>query len=86
MKERSKYQEKVIKNYYKHQDDILLARLSDLVSNLYLAEGKARARLWKNAATAMEKLEVPASRIEHLLAQDNPALLAKVVEELMQRK
>ena len=86
MPERSRYQEKVIKNYYKHQDAILLERLSDLVSRLYLAEGKARTRLWKNVADALAKLEIPSSRIEHLLKQDDPALLAGVVQELLDKK
>jgi hypothetical protein len=75
----------VIKNYYKNQDAILINRLQELVTNLYLAEGKGRAKHWKSAASAMEKLEVPASRIEHLLKQDDPALLAKLVEELLAR-
>jgi hypothetical protein len=30
----------------------------------------------------MKKLEIPQSRIDHLLKQDNPALLAEVVKEL----
>lgn len=86
MPERSRYQQQVIKNYYKNQDSILLDRLSDLVSKLYLAEGKTRARLWKNAVEALEKLELPKSRIEHLLKQDDPALLAGVVQELLGKK
>ena len=86
MPERSRYQQQVIKNYYKHQDAILLERLSDLVSKLYLAEGKARTRLWKNATDALTKLELPSSRIEHLLKQDDPALLASVVRELLDKK
>ena len=86
MPERSRYQEKVIKNYYKHQGAILLERLGDLVSKLYLAEGKARTRLWKNAADALAKLEIPSSRIDHLLKHDDPALLASVVQELLDRK
>lgn len=85
MAERTKYQQQVIRNYYRNQDSILLARLSDLVGELYLAEGKARARHWKAAAEAMTKLQIPASRIEHLVKQDNAALLAKVVEELNAR-
>jgi len=83
MAKRSKYQERIIKNYYNNQDNILLQRLSDLVSDLYLSEGKARARIWLRATTAMEKLKVPASRIEHLLKKDDPALLAKLIEELL---
>ena len=83
MAERSKYQEKIIKNYSQNKDAIGLQRLSELVTELYLAEGKARARQWKNVVGALEKLKIPQTRIDHLVKQDNPALLAKLVEELM---
>jgi hypothetical protein len=53
------------------------------VTELYLAEGKGRERQWKYIVSALEKLGLPAERIEHLRQQDNPALLAKLVEELM---
>ena len=86
MAEYSKYQRNIIKNYYDNQEGISLQRLSELVTELYLAEGKARARQWKNIVSALEKLKVPASRIEHLQKQDNPALLAKLVEELMAKQ
>ena len=86
MAERSKYQQKIIKNYYNNQESISLQRLSELVTELYLSEGKARQRQWKNITSALEKLKIPASRIEHLTKQDNPALLAKLVEELMAKK
>ncbi len=86
MAERSKYQDKIIKNYYQNRDAIALQRLGELVTELYLAEGKARERKWKSVAGAMEKLEIPQKRIEHLVAQDNPALVAKLVEELMAKK
>jgi hypothetical protein len=84
--ERSKYQEKIIKNYYENRDAIGLQRLSELVTELYLAEGKARERQWENVVGALEKLKIPQSRIDHLRKQDNPALLAKLVEELMAKK
>lgn len=86
MAERSKYQDKIIKNYYQNRDAIALQRLSELVSELYLAEGKGRERKWKSVAGALEKLGIPASRIEHLVGQDNPALVAKLVEELLAKK
>jgi hypothetical protein len=84
--ERSKYQQKIIKNYYDNREAISLQRLSELVTELYLAEGKAREKQWKFIRGALEKLKIPASRIEHLVKQDNPALLAKMVEELMGKK
>ena len=86
MAERSKYQEKIIKNYYENRDAIALQRLSELVTELYLAEGKARERQWKNIVAALEKLKIPQSRIDHLVKQDNPSLIAKLVEELMAKK
>jgi hypothetical protein len=86
MAERTKYQEKIIKNYYENRDAIALQRLSELVTDLYLAEGKAREKKWKAIAGALEKLKVPQTRIEHLQKQDNPSLVAKLVEELMAKQ
>lgn len=86
MAERSKHQDKIIRNYYQNQDAILLQRLGEQVTDLYLAEGKARAKQWQRAAATLEKLKVPASRIEHLVGSDNPALLAKLLEELLAKK
>ena len=76
MAKRSKYQQRVIKNYYRNKDAIMVQRLGEQVTDLYLAEGKARERLWKRVSTTLEKLEIPPSRIEHLVASDNPALVA----------
>lgn len=86
MAERSKYQDKVIRNYYENRDAIALQRLGELVSELYLAAGKARERKWKNVVSALEKLKIPPARIEHLVKQDNPSLVAKLVEELLAKK
>ncbi len=84
--ERSKHQQKIIKNYYQNREAIGLQRLSELVSELYLAEGKARQRQWKHIATALEKLKVSATRIDHLVKKDDPALLAKLLEELLAKE
>lgn len=85
MKERTRYQEKVIRNYYEHRDEIALQRLGEMVTNLYLAEGKARARLWTQARGSLEKLNIPATRIEHLVKSDSPELLAQLLNELLGR-
>lgn len=44
MAKRTPYQQRLIRDYYKRQDTILLQRLGDLVSELYLAEGQRRPR------------------------------------------
>jgi hypothetical protein len=85
-KKYTKHQQRIIKSYYESRDAIALQRLSELVTELYLAEGKARQRQWKYIVGAMQKLGLPADRIEHLQKQDDPQLLAKLVEELMARK
>ncbi len=82
MSDYTPYQQKVIKRYYDSQGTIQRQRLAELVSELFLAKGKKRQRAWDSAASALEKLGVSRSRIDHLLQQDNPALLAEVVKEL----
>jgi heme oxygenase len=86
MVERTRYQEKVIRNYYENRDAISLQRLQELVTELYLAEGKAKAKHWKNITAVLEKLKIPADRIQHLVQKDNPALVAKLVEELIAKE
>jgi len=80
------YQQKIIKRYYNNQDVLKLQRLAELVSELYLSEGKKRQRVWSQIAAAMKVLGVPAARIEHLRQQDNPAQVAEVVKELEGKK
>ncbi len=77
------YQQKIIKRYYENKDAIGLQRLAELVSELYLATSKAkRQRVWSNLEAALKKLEIPQTRIDHLKAKDDPALLAELVKEL----
>jgi hypothetical protein len=82
MTEFSKYQQKVIKRFYDNRDQVDEQRLAELVTNLYLAEGKKRANFWKTAKEIMLRLNVPAKRVEHVLSTDDPAILAEVVKEL----
>jgi len=79
--ERTPYQDKIIKRYYNNRDEIMWQKLSEVVTDLYLAEGKKRTQLWKRVATALENLNVPAAQIEALVANDNPAQLAKFLEK-----
>jgi hypothetical protein len=86
MAERSSYQDRIIRRYYKNQDQLLLQRLGDLVTDLYLAEGKNRARLWKRTAEILEKLKIPNVRVQHVCQSDNPALVAEVLKELLEKQ
>ncbi|MDR2762201.1 MAG: hypothetical protein LBB88_06320 [Planctomycetaceae bacterium] len=81
MQDRTPYQDKIIKRYYENRDDIMTDKLSMLITDLYLAEGKKRQQLWKRIATALSNLKVPQSQIDHLVEQDNPSLLTKYIEK-----
>jgi hypothetical protein len=78
----TKFQQKAIKNFYDNRESISIQRLGELVTDLYLAEGKSRATKWKQIAAALQRLGVPKSEIEHLVKKDDPALLAKKVSAL----
>lgn len=81
----SRHQQGIIKRYYRNLDKIQLQRLSELVTELFLAEGRKKDKLWESAAGAMTKLGVPDQRVNHLAAKKDPALLAALVKELMGR-
>ena len=82
MPEYSAYQQKVIHRYYENLDAISVQKLSELVADLYLSEGKKRQKLWERARTAMVNAHVPQSRIDAVMASDSPEALAKLVSEL----
>jgi hypothetical protein len=81
MQERTPYQEKIIKRYYENRDEIMQQKLAELITDLYLAEGKSRARIWKRIAAALTNLGVEPARIDRLVATDNPSLLAEFLEK-----
>lgn len=85
MTERTRHQEKIIRNYYQNRDSISLQRIQELLSDLYLTEGKKREQVWKNLASHLEKAGVPATEVEHLRKADKPELVANVVKRLMEK-
>ena len=84
MSDYTPYQKKIIDRYYKNFDAIKHQQLSELATELYLAEGKKRIRLWKRVEETLKKLEFPEPRIAHLLEKKDPALLVAVLKELEQ--
>lgn len=85
MADRTPYQDRIIKNYYQNLDAILVQRLGELVTDLYLAEGQKRVRLWKRVGEAMDKLKVPPQRRKHIVESDDPALVAQLLKELLDK-
>ena len=82
-KKRSNYQDRIVRNYYQNLDALMIQRLGELVTDLYLAEGEAKIRLWKRVGTTLEKLKIPKTQIQHLLQSDNPTLVANLLQKLL---
>lgn len=79
--DRSRYQEKIIKNYYRNRDAIGLQKAQEAVTELFLSEGKKRATIWKRLESHLEKIGLPATQIAHLREQDDPEKVAEVLKK-----
>jgi HAMP domain-containing protein len=78
----SEYQQNIISKYYRQLDTIMLGKLQELVSELYLADtASKRDRLWQRVDKAMARLKVPAPLAEHIMAEKDVEVLAKNVQE-----
>ena len=76
--EYSNYQKKVIQNYYQHKDTIVLTRLQELVTELYLAETPAKTkRLWQQVEKALDKMKLKPATKAHILQKQDVQILAK---------
>ncbi|GAB4384314.1 MAG: hypothetical protein Kow0022_06490 [Phycisphaerales bacterium] len=74
----SAHQRKIVHRYYEHRETISATKLSELVSELYLAAGdpKKLDRLWKQAGTALKNLGVSAGEIERVVSTRDLKALA----------
>ncbi|MGE0760029.1 MAG: hypothetical protein AB7F89_02390 [Pirellulaceae bacterium] len=86
MQNHTRFQEKVIRNYYNNRDEIAIQRLQELASDLYLSEGKKRVQLWKHVNTHLSALKVPQKQIDHIISSDKPELLATTLKTLMKKQ
>ncbi len=83
MAKRSKYQQKIIKNYYENREAIALQRAQELVTELYLSEGKKRTKHWQTLATNLLALGVKQPAIDKLIASDDPAAAAAMLQNMV---
>ena len=85
-KEYSSYQQKVIGNYYENLDTIMLQKLQELVTELYLAkDGPKEDKLWERVEKAIVKLKVPAKIREHIMRKRKVEVLARNVEDWLKK-
>lgn len=82
MPDYTRYQKELIARYYDHRDQILLTRLQEIVTELFLADSEAKTkRLWSRANKAMETLKVPPALRDHIVTKADPAILARNVRD-----
>jgi len=81
------HQKKIINRYYDHRDHIMLTKLQEIVTELYLADTEAKqGRLWKRAETAMKNLKIPPTVASRILAQKKPEVLAQNLRQWLDGK
>jgi len=86
-KERSHYQQQVISKYYDNLDTIMLNKLSELVTDLYLADTPTKKdRLWDRAQKAMMNLKIPQAIINHIMQKKSVEILAKNLQDWLKNK
>ena len=76
------YQTQIIKRYYNNRENIMTQKLSELTTELYLAEGKKRQQVWKRISVALAQLGVKPDKIEQMVNTDNPVQLAEFLKKL----
>jgi hypothetical protein len=85
--ERSEYQHRLISGYYDNLDAIMLRKLSELVTELYLADSDAkRSRLWQRAHKAMLNLKIPPAIVDHIMKKKDIEILAKNLQDWLANK
>lgn len=77
-KEYSDFQKSLISDYYRNLDTIMLNKLSELVSEIYIADSeKKKDKLWKRVLKAMENMKIPPKIVEHIMEKQDVQILAK---------
>ena len=80
--EYTNYQKSVISGYYNNLDAIMLQKVAELVSELYVADTDAkRDRLWQRVQKALTKLKIPPAIADHIMAQRDGQVLAKNLQD-----
>ena len=83
----SKHQQKIIDRYYEHFDTIMLQKLQELVTDLFLAKNTPKEdKLWERVEKAMVNLKVPPKIHEHIMLKRSVEVLAQNVNDWMKKK
>lgn len=78
----SRTQRGIVNRYYQHRDGIMAQKLSELVSDLYLAEGSRADALWKRVGTALANTDADPGRAASAVRTKDLKALAELVAQL----
>lgn len=79
----TKYQRKVIKNFYENKDLRLIQKLGELVSNLYVETSeKKKESGWKRIKKMLTDLKVHPHEVEYLTKDKNLSIISKKLSEM----
>ena len=81
MENYTRYQQNVIKNYYDNRENVSFQRVQELLTDLYLTEGKKKEKVWESMFSHLEKMGVPADQIEHIKKHKKPELIAQLIQK-----
>jgi hypothetical protein len=80
--DRSSYHNKVISRYYDNIDTIMLGKLQELVTELYLADSQKKSdRLWDRVEKAMVKIKIKPAIMDHIMKTRSVEVFAKNVQD-----
>jgi len=79
----SHHQRKIVNRYYEHRDTIMIGKLSELATELFLCtDAKKAAKLWASVELAIAKSGADPARIKRVLERKDVQELARLANEL----
>ncbi len=85
-REYTRYQKGIINRYFDQKDSIMVSKLQELVSEIYLAEGTKADTLWARAEKALlqlqKEIKLPEPRVRAILDTRSPQKLAELLNDL----
>lgn len=80
MSDFSKHQQDLIRRYYERRGDIMVQKLAELVTEIYLCgTPKKLDQLWGRARKAMANLKMEPAVIDDIVTRRDVKLLAEIV-------
>ena len=78
----TKHQKNIIDNYYKNLDSIMLQKLQELVTELYLAESDSKwEKLWDRVEVSLRKMKIEEKLINEIMAERDARQLATYITQ-----